>query len=177
MSISPRILIAAAFALLLGGGPTGIASAPAGAQSTPPHNVIIFVPDGLRASMVDAVNAPEMNAVKTHGVTFANSHSIFPTFTTANASSMATGHYLGDTGDFSNAIYSGFRTAAAGGSQAPFLESDTVLQEMSKHYGGISTKRRFSPRPACSATARRRSVSSDPSRSSIPAISPAKARS
>jgi hypothetical protein len=49
---------------------------------------------------------------------------------------MATGHDLGDTGDFSNAIASGFRVVAAGRSQAPFLESDTVLQEMSKHYDG-----------------------------------------
>jgi arylsulfatase A-like enzyme len=132
----PHIFTAAACSVLVGASPIALATAPATAQTPPPHNVIIFVPDGLRASMVDAVNAPEMNAIKTHGVTFANSHSIFPTFTTANASGMATGHYLGDTGDFSNAIYSGFRTAAAGGSQAPFLESDTVLQEMSKHYGG-----------------------------------------
>ena len=38
-------------------------------------------------------------------------HSLFPTFTMANASGMATGHYLGDTGDFSNTIYTGFPVA------------------------------------------------------------------
>jgi hypothetical protein len=29
---------------------------------------------------------------------------VFPTFTTANASAFATGHHLGNTGDYSNAI-------------------------------------------------------------------------
>jgi hypothetical protein len=134
MSSLPRLITAVAFALLLGLIP--FAPLDALAQTATPHNVIIFVPDGLRASIVNATTAPEMNAIKTHGVAFANSHSIFPTFTTANASGMATGHYLGDTGDFSNTIYAGFRVAAAAGSQAPFLESDTVLQEMSKHFGG-----------------------------------------
>jgi predicted AlkP superfamily pyrophosphatase or phosphodiesterase len=69
-----------------------------------PHNVVLFVPDGLRALMVTEQNAPTMAALRDHGVNFKNSHSLFPTFTTANASAMATGHYLGDTGDFSNTI-------------------------------------------------------------------------
>ena len=86
--------------------------------------------------MVDDATAPVMNAIKQHGVWFANSHSIFPTFTTANASGMATGHYLGDTGDFSNTIYAGFPVAAAAGSATPFLESDPVLLELSRHLGG-----------------------------------------
>ncbi len=136
MPNSPRIIFAASFALLLSAGPAGLAAGTAAAQGASPHNIILFIPDGLRASIVDATTAPEMNAIKTHGVSFANSHSIFPTFTTANASGMATGHYLGDTGDFSNTIYSGFRVAAAGQSQTPFLESDTVLQEVTKHFGG-----------------------------------------
>jgi arylsulfatase A-like enzyme len=130
-----RIMSAAAVALLTVAGPVALPTS-AVAQSTTPHNVIIFVPDGLRASIVDATTAPEMNAVKSHGVNFTNSHSIFPTFTTANASAMATGHYLGDTGDFSNYVYSGFRLQTANLSQVPFLEADTVLQEYSKHFGG-----------------------------------------
>jgi arylsulfatase A-like enzyme len=128
MATSIRFL-AAALACVLFAAP--IASAPA-----PPHNIILFVPDGLRASMVDATTAPTMNAIKQHGVWFSNPHSIFPTFTTANASGMATGHYLGDTGDFSNTIYAGYPVAAAGGSQTPFLENDPVLLELSKRLGG-----------------------------------------
>ena len=71
------------------------------------RNVVIFVFDGLRAGSVNAVDSPTMFWIRNHGVSFANSHSLFPTFTTANASAIATGHYLGDTGDYSNQIYIG----------------------------------------------------------------------
>src|SRR5690348_10824150 len=62
-----------------------------------PHNVILFVPDGLRAAIVDDKTAPGFAALRREGVDFSNSHSIFPTLTTANASAFATGHLLGDT--------------------------------------------------------------------------------
>lgn len=101
-----------------------------------PHNVILFVADGLRALMVNPDTAPTMYAFKRDGVWFKNSHSLFPTFTTANASALATGHYLGDTGDFSNTIYSGFPLANANGSTTPFLENDAVLGEMNEHFAG-----------------------------------------
>src|SRR5271169_6232272 len=68
------------------------------------RNIVIFVFDGLRAGSVNAVDAPTMFWIRSHGVSFANSHSLFPTFTTANASAIATGHYLGDTGNYSNQI-------------------------------------------------------------------------
>ena len=57
--------------------------------------------------------APAMAGVRDKGVD-SNSHSLFPTFTTANAVGMATGHHLGDTGDFSNTIYAGYPVGAAG---------------------------------------------------------------
>jgi len=41
------------------------------------------------------------------GVDFTNSHSLYPTITTVNASAIATGHYIGDTGDFGNTLYAG----------------------------------------------------------------------
>jgi Type I phosphodiesterase / nucleotide pyrophosphatase len=52
--------------------------------------------------------APAMAGVRDKGINFANPHSLFPTFTTANASGMATGHKIGDTGDISNTTYTGF---------------------------------------------------------------------
>ncbi|HZT52058.1 MAG TPA: alkaline phosphatase family protein [Stellaceae bacterium] len=106
------------------------------ASAAQPHNVVLFVPDGLRALSVDPQAAPAMAAVRDRGVAFPNSHSLFPTFTTANASAMATGHYLGDTGDFSNSIYVGFPVASAGNSVTPFLESDAVLGEVDRHFRG-----------------------------------------
>ena len=67
------------------------------------------------------------------GVNFKNPHSLH---TTPNASAMATGHYLGDTGDFSNTIYSGFPVPGAGNSLTPFLESDPVLGDVDEHFAG-----------------------------------------
>jgi hypothetical protein len=101
-----------------------------------PHNLILFVPDGLRSQIVDAATAPTMAQLRKEGVDFQNSHSVFPTFTTANASAFATGHHLGDTGDFSNYIYSGFRVTAAGSTVTPFLEIDPVLRQVNDYYDG-----------------------------------------
>ncbi|MYM92279.1 alkaline phosphatase family protein [Duganella vulcania] len=101
-----------------------------------PHNVILFVPDGLRSQIVRPDTAPAMAQLRDSGVTFNNSHSLFPTFTTANASGFSTGHYLGDTGDFSNTIYAAYSVASAGQSITPFLENDAVLGEMDEHFAG-----------------------------------------
>ena len=101
-----------------------------------PHNVILFVPDGLRAVMVDKDTAPTMAAVRDEGVNFKNSHALFPTFTTANASAFATGHYLGDTGDWSNTILAGFPVRNALDTIVPFIENDMVLGELDAHFGG-----------------------------------------
>ncbi len=108
---------------------------PAVAQQRP-HNVILFVADGLRPGVVTQQNAPTMLALMARGVRFTNTHSLFPTFTTANASGMATGHMLGDSGDFSNTIYTGFQVPGAGDSLTPFLESDPVLGDVDEHFSG-----------------------------------------
>jgi Type I phosphodiesterase / nucleotide pyrophosphatase len=106
------------------------------AERPQPHNVILFIPDGLRALSVTPETAPAMADIRDKGVNFKNSHSIFPTFTTANASALATGHFLGDTGDFSNVIYVGSPITAANNSVTPFLENNTVLGEVDKLFGG-----------------------------------------
>src|ERR1700734_2303164 len=102
----------------------------------PAHNVVLFVADGLRSRMVDEATAPTMAAMAREGVYLRNSHALFPTFTTANASAMATGHMLGDTGEFSNTIDAGFEVPGAGNSLTPFLESDAVLGDIDEHFSG-----------------------------------------
>jgi len=94
------------------------------------------VPDGLRAQSVTPQSAPAIAAVRDHGVNFANSHSLFPTLTMANASGMATGHYLGDSGVFSNTIFTGYPVAAADGSMTPFIENDPILGDIDAHFSG-----------------------------------------
>ena len=106
------------------------------APAPQPHNVVLFVADGLRFRMVDDTTAPTMAEIAREGVSLRNSHALFPTFTTANASGMATGHMLGDTGDFSNTIYAGFQVPGAGNTLTPFLENDVVLGDVDEHFSG-----------------------------------------
>jgi hypothetical protein len=113
-----------------------VAAASGAMAAERPHNVVLFVPDGMRALSVDPSHAPTMAAVRDQGVNFKNSHSLFPTFTTANASAMATGHFFGDTGDFSNTIYVGYPVEPAGGASVTFLESDAVLGDVDQHFHG-----------------------------------------
>jgi predicted AlkP superfamily pyrophosphatase or phosphodiesterase len=113
------------------------AALPLGAAAAQtPHNLILFVPDGLRALAVTPQSAPTMAALRDKGVNFANPHSLFPTFTMANASGMSTGHFLGDTGVFSNTIYVGFSTPHAANSVTPFIENDAVLGDIDAHFSG-----------------------------------------
>ncbi len=112
----------------------GLAVSPALAET--PHNIIIFVADGLRYGSVEPGNMPNMARLKSEGVDFINSHSLYPTVTTVNASAIATGHYIGDTGDFGNTIYVGEPMISLKGSTLGFLEDDTVLSEMNQKFGG-----------------------------------------
>jgi hypothetical protein len=104
--------------------------------AAPPHNVVLFVADGLRFRIVDDRVAPTMAALAREGVTLRNSHAMFPTFTTANAASLATGHTPGDNGDFANTIYAGFEVPSVNGTQTPFLENDAVLGDIDEHFSG-----------------------------------------
>jgi arylsulfatase A-like enzyme len=122
--------------VLLLAGLTLFSAGTALAQSNTPRNLILFVPDGLRGRIVTPQTAPTMAEIRDKGVNFKNSHSLFPTFTTANASAMATGHYLGDTGDFSNTIYTGYPVGPADGTVTPFLEADPVIIDADEHFGG-----------------------------------------
>ncbi len=105
------------------------------------HNVIIFVADGLRRGSVNATDTPAILSIRKAGVDFDNSHSVYPTITTANASAIATGHGLGDTGDFANSIYPGVwlskpDIAAPAGTIVPFLETDDILADLNNVYNG-----------------------------------------
>lgn len=130
--LAAATLLGAASALALAAWP-----APA-----PARNLLIFVADGLRADSVNPIDAPTLSALAARGVRFLDSHSVFPTFTTPNAAAIATGHYPGATGDFSNSLYIGYRLFNAGNyaqrpaGSTPFLESDLVLGDLDDHYDG-----------------------------------------
>ncbi len=100
------------------------------------RNVILFVADGLRQGSVNDDDAPTMSLLRKQGVFFSNSHSLFPTLTTPNAAAIATGHYLGDTGDFGNYLYTRYPLPIVGETQVPFVENDRVLGNLDEHFGG-----------------------------------------
>lgn len=123
------LLAAAALGLSLAG-------ADPAASWAAPHNVIIFVADGLRSRIVTPQTAPALAKVREEGVDFRNSHSLYPTVTTPNASAIATGHYLGDTGDFGNTIWVKQGFPAPYGSPLAGLENNVVLGHMNARYEG-----------------------------------------
>ena len=109
----------------------------AGAEPLPKsHNVVIFVADGLRSRIVTPQTAPEMAGVRDAGVDFENSHSLFPTVTTVNASAIATGHGVGDTGDYGNTLWVGAAVSPTSPSVFVGLEDDEALAGMNRHFGG-----------------------------------------
>ena len=99
-------------------------------------NIILFVADGLRAAAVTPERAPTFAKVRDTGVNFANSHAIYPTVTTTNASVIASGHLIGDTGNYGNVIYTGFPVAAQNNLVVPFIQDNMVLKELNQHHGG-----------------------------------------
>lgn len=107
-----------------------LAAAVAAWPSPRPHNVVIFVADGLRSALVTEATAPEMAGLRAAGVDFQNSHSLYPTLTTPNASAIATGHGLGDTGDFGNIIWAGAPMSSDSASRVANLENEETLRRM-----------------------------------------------
>ncbi|WP_338834812.1 alkaline phosphatase family protein [Bradyrhizobium septentrionale] len=121
---------------LLSASMIALSAGAAAAQNAKPRNLILFVPDGLRGGIVTPETAPTMAEIRDKGVNFKNSHSLFPTFTMANSSALSTGHYLGDTGTFSNTIYTGYSSVPAGDTVVPFIENDAVLADVDDHFNG-----------------------------------------
>jgi hypothetical protein len=122
--------------VLLATGLTLLSAGAVSAQNGKPRNLILFIPDGMRALKVTPETALAMAEVRDKGVNFRNPHALFPTFTMGNGSALATGHYLGDTGNFSNTIYTGYASAPGGDTVVPFIENNAVLADIDEHFGG-----------------------------------------
>jgi len=138
MVVNMRAFIAVAVVAVFASPLPSLAQAPAAPR---PHNVIIFVADGLRRDAVNEKDTPSLWRMRKSGIDFPNSHSVYPTFTTANASVIATGHGLGDTGDYANTLYAGVwltkpNTSDASGTIVPFIEADDLLTDMNQTFGG-----------------------------------------
>jgi len=67
--------------------------------------VIVFVVDGLRPDAVTAEGTPTLDRLRSEGVDFTNSHSVFPTVTRVNAAALGTGMHPGSSGILGNQMY------------------------------------------------------------------------
>lgn len=78
---------------------------PVHAAEAPRHRVIVFVWDGMRPDAISAEDTPNLLALSQRGSFFEDNHSTYPTFTMANASSFATGNFLGPNGFYGNRFW------------------------------------------------------------------------
>jgi len=107
------------------------------AQTQRPHNVILFIPDGLRPGSVDPKIAPTFARIRDQGVRFVNSHSVFPTLTMVNSAAMGTGHFPGDMGNFANTVYTGFPVPSANGSVNGIADGRGILAACALGAAGV----------------------------------------
>lgn len=88
--------LASAFALCV---------SPARGAAPPAHRQLLVVLDGLRPDYVTPDLMPKLHALGRRGVVFRRHHSVFPTVTRVNASSIATGVYPGTHGLMGNSVF------------------------------------------------------------------------
>ena len=66
---------------------------------------LVFVVDGLRPDAIDPEDTPTLHRLRAGGVSFADSHAVFPTVTRVNAATLATGAQPGTHGILGNTMY------------------------------------------------------------------------
>jgi predicted AlkP superfamily pyrophosphatase or phosphodiesterase len=84
---------------------TAAAACSGRAHVQPKRLIAIFVVDGLRPDSINPEDAPTLARLRTEGVDYVNSHSVFPTSTRINAASLATGSYPDTHGIVGNSMF------------------------------------------------------------------------
>lgn len=77
---------------------------PVAAPATP-HRQLLIIVDGLRPDYVTADVMPTVTAIEQRGVVFTRHHSVYPTVTRVNASSISTGSYPETHGLLGNTVF------------------------------------------------------------------------
>ena len=84
---------------------TALLVAVAGCSSPAPRRHLLIVVDGLRPDYVTPEVMPNLTALGRRGVVFTRHHSVYPTVTRVNASSISTGSYAGIHGLMGNSVF------------------------------------------------------------------------
>src|SRR5260370_20882943 len=67
--------------------------------------VLVLGVDGLRPDSITAEDTPTLFRLRAEGVSFADSHAVFPTVTRVNAAALSTGTQPGTSGLLGNQLY------------------------------------------------------------------------
>jgi len=78
---------------------------PGAAQPADPNHHLLIVLDGLRPDYVTPDIMPNLHALGQNGVVFTNHHSVYPTVTRVNSSSISTGAYAERHGILGNSVF------------------------------------------------------------------------
>jgi arylsulfatase A-like enzyme len=106
-----------------------------GRAQTPPRPVLLIVVDGLRPDYVTRQLMPRLTALGQRGIVFNAHHSVFPTVTRVNSSSMSTGAYPESHGLLGNVVYSEKTFATRGVNTGEYEQ----LEAMEKAEGRLQT--------------------------------------
>lgn len=85
--------------------PTGEAARVARQSQAGARLVLIVVVDGLRPDSINPEDTPTLFRLRQEGVSYINSHAVFPTVTRVNAAAISTGSYPDVNGLVSNAMF------------------------------------------------------------------------
>ena len=97
-------------------------------SSQPPTHQLLVVIDGLRPDYVTPALMPRLHALGARGVVFEANHSVFPTVTRVNASSIATGAYPETHGLLGNVVYSPKTFPAKGVNTSNYAELEAMAR-------------------------------------------------
>jgi arylsulfatase A-like enzyme len=108
---------------------------PAQTAVQPARLFAIFVVDGLRPDSITPADTPTIARLRSEGVDYGNSHSVFPTATRVNAATLATGSYPVRHGIVGNSMF-----VAGVNDRAPFDTGDyRQLLELARVDGRATT--------------------------------------
>jgi hypothetical protein len=107
-----------------------------GAFVTTRHNIILFIPDGLRPSSITPQDTPALASLAQDGVGFLNSHALYPTINTTNAAAFLSGQLPGDTGAYADRFFDEPPVNAASNSALPGLEYGNIHSAILAAFAG-----------------------------------------
>ena len=145
---SIRAIVSALTAASLVAACSGGSSSSSTPGAVTPTRTIVMVWDGLRPDSINAVDTPNLWALRNSGVNFTDNHSTYPTFTMMNASTFATGSFPVSSGFYGNTFWTPPQGAsntipvgktASGGNadyQDPiYVEDYQILTTLNTYYG------------------------------------------